>query len=96
MPLLVDVIQVQMDLEINRAYMRQLASAVAYLHERGVTHNDIKPANIMISHSGCPVLIDFGFAHVFDLSHRDAFWTQTSWGTPEVSWFVLLICTDVS
>ena len=50
---------------------QQLASALAYLHTRGVIHRDIKPENIVISesvalrgslHSSTAKLIDFGEA----------------------------------
>ena len=37
-------------------------SALAYAHENGVLHLDIKPANIMIDRSGTPKLGDFGMA----------------------------------
>lgn len=41
---------------------RQLATALAYLHERGVVHGDIKPSNILIADDGRPVISDFGIA----------------------------------
>ena len=41
----------------------QLLSATAYLHKSGVLHNDLKPDNILITHTNHDVrLIDFGFA----------------------------------
>ena len=41
----------------------ELLSAVEYLHKRGVIHNDLKPDNILISHSADRLkLIDFGLA----------------------------------
>ncbi|QDU18316.1 protein kinase domain-containing protein [Urbifossiella limnaea] len=43
-----------------------LADAVAYLHDTGVTHGDIKPANVVVGRGGSPCLIDF------NLSTRDA------------------------
>ena len=40
----------------------QLASAVANMHQRGVMHRDITPANIVVSADGAPCLVDFALA----------------------------------
>ena len=39
-----------------------LTQALAYAHENGVLHLDIKPANVLIDHSGHVKLTDFGMA----------------------------------
>ncbi|CAL7938824.1 unnamed protein product [Xylocopa violacea] len=47
--------------------MRQLASAVRFMHSRGVVHRDLKPENIVFAHEGedSPVnIVDFGFARI--------------------------------
>jgi serine/threonine protein kinase len=36
-----------------RKIIFEIATAVAYLHERGIIHHDIKPDNIFISHVMC-------------------------------------------
>lgn len=43
------------------ALLRDLASALAHAHERGVAHRDIKPSNIMMA-NGKPLILDFGLA----------------------------------
>ena len=40
---------------------RKLIDAVSAVHHAGIIHRDIKPTNVMISHTG-PVLVDFGIA----------------------------------
>ena len=43
-------------------YIRQAAAALGYLHGKRMNHLDVKPANMMINHSGKLTLIDFGVA----------------------------------
>jgi signal transduction histidine kinase len=40
----------------------ELARAVAGMHQRGVMHRDITPANIVLSPDGAPCLVDFALA----------------------------------
>lgn len=43
----------------------QVADAVAYAHSKGVTHQDIRPGNIMMADDGeRPVVVDFGMLGV--------------------------------
>ncbi|MFN7995225.1 MAG: serine/threonine-protein kinase [Bryobacteraceae bacterium] len=41
---------------------RQVLMALGYAHTRGVTHRDVKPANILITPAGVVKLTDFGIA----------------------------------
>lgn len=43
-------------------YIRQAAGALGYLHDRNMNHLDVKPANMMVDHSGKLTLIDFGLS----------------------------------
>ncbi len=50
------------------ALVAEVAGAVAFAHGRGIVHQDIKPANVLIDETGRPRLIDFGLA-----------WQQDAW-----------------
>ena len=39
-----------------------LAGALAFLHERGLAHTDLKPSNVLLAPSGFPFLLDFNLA----------------------------------
>ncbi len=42
----------------------RLARAVAFLHAKGIIHQDITPRNVLIDENGQPRLIDFGLARL--------------------------------
>ncbi|HKW14823.1 MAG TPA: serine/threonine-protein kinase, partial [Candidatus Krumholzibacteria bacterium] len=44
-----------------------LSDAIGFAHERGITHRDLKPGNIMVDRDGRLKVLDFGLAKVLSL-----------------------------
>jgi len=78
-----DILKQDGEMSIDRsvALVKSIAGALAYAHDRGLIHRDIKPDNIMVDTRGRPVLMDFGIAKLIT---SDAKITQTGHliGTP--------------
>jgi hypothetical protein len=60
--------------------LRATASALAYAHERGIVHRDVKSANIMVDTEGRAVVSDFGIARAVEEPQLTA--TGAVVGTP--------------
>ena len=57
-----------------RRWVDGIGSGLAYLHEKGVVHRDVSPANVLVSRNGTVKITDFGVS----LAARDG---QADWGT---------------
>ncbi len=49
-------------------YIREVADALAYIHEHQMNHLDVKPGNVLLDEKGRSVLIDFGLSKRYDES----------------------------
>ena len=61
-------------------YVKQVASALQFAHDRKLIHRDVKPENMLLDEKDSIRLSDFGIAVVYDTTR--ALNTQDKFGTP--------------
>ncbi|KAI3334721.1 hypothetical protein F4824DRAFT_177811 [Ustulina deusta] len=75
-----------LDMARRIEFCRDIASAVAAAHRKGIVHGDIKPANVLVfdDEKPTPKLADFGFAAFASSKHIRIVGTEI-WRAPEIT-----------
>lgn len=68
-----------LDVDARVRLVMAVAEAVAWAHERGVVHRDLKPGNVLVGRDGRPRLLDFGISKLLEPG-GDANLTTTAHG----------------
>ena len=62
--------------------IKQIGSALSFMHNNKMLHLDLKPSNIMMKETGGIVLIDFGLSKQYDSKGEPESSTKVGAGTP--------------
>ena len=59
-------------------YILQGARGLAYAHERGVVHGDVKPSNLLLNHDGTVKVLEVGLSRLDELNSDEFSYRQDS------------------
>ncbi len=70
------------DMARLRDLLAQLADGLSAIHSAGMLHCDIKPSNVLVTHDGRVIILDFGIAQTINSSQKDMADRERARGTP--------------
>lgn len=68
----------------RKALLQDILDGVEYLHRRDIIHNDLKPANILVTRTGTARIIDFGLSASTDSIYRGCLGGTDGYSAPEI------------
>lgn len=71
-------------LNARHSLLNDILDGMDYLHHRGILHNDLKPANIIINNYGAARIIDFGLSASDDSLWNGCFGGSDNYTAPEI------------